>query len=134
MKKMMIVGLVMAGLLSVSGQAQSAAKKPETPQGLPATAVKAGEGVWKWKDPQGKSWIYHRTAFGYTRVEDVPEKSAAPQLGLRVVEVKGGQVTFEQATPFGKSRWVRPMAELNGDEKAALQAHESAAKPAQSAK
>ncbi len=132
MKKMMIVGLVMAGLLSVSGQTQSAAKKPaEAPQGLPATAVKAGEGVWKWKDPQGKSWIYHRTAFGYTRVEDVPEKSAAGQTGLRVGGVKAGEVTVEQATPFGKSRRTRAMDEMNASEKAAYQAH---AKPAQSAK
>jgi hypothetical protein len=132
MRKMMIVGLVMAGLVSASGQAQSAAKKPEPPpQGLPATAVKAGEGVWKWKDPQGKSWIYHRTAFGYTRAEDVPEKSVAAQLGLRVVEVKADQVTFEQATPFGKSRWVRARADMSAAEKAAYEAHE---KSAQSAK
>ncbi len=133
--KTMMVGLIMAGLLSVSGQTTSAPKKPSAAaQGLPVGAVKTGDGEWKWKDPQGKSWIYHSTAFGYARVEDVPGKTAAAQVGLRVVEVKAAEVVFEQATPFGKSRWTRPVAEMNADEKAALEAHEKAAKPAQSAK
>ena len=133
--KTMIVSAIVAGLLSVSGQTQSAAKKPVAPpQGLPAAAVKVGEGEWKWKDAQGKSWVYHRTAFGYSRLEDVAEEPAAAQAGLRVVEVKAGQVTFEQATPFGKSRWNRAAADMNGDEKAAYEAHEKSAKRAESAK
>lgn len=130
-----LIGLILAGLLSVSGQTKGAEKKPAAPpQGLPAAAEKVGEGMWKWKDPQGKSWIYHSTAFGYSRLEDVPEKPAAAQAGLRVVAVKAAEVTFEQVTPFGKSRWNRPVTELNDDEKAAYEAHEKAAKPAQSAK
>lgn len=130
----------MGGLLCVSGQTQSTAKKPVAPpQGVPAAAEKAGDGVWKWKDPQGKSWVYHLTPFGYSRTLDSVDKPAAQgatpgQEGLRVVEVKSGEVTFEQPTPFGKSRWTRAMADMNAAEKAALAAHEKSANSANAAK
>ena len=128
------VGLIMAGLLSASGQTKSAAQKPAAASSLPVGAEKVGEGKWKWKDPQGKAWVYYSTPFGYSRQEDVPEKAAAQDSGMRVVEVKSAEVTFERATPFGKSRWSRPVTDLNDDEKAALEAFKKAAKPAGSAK
>lgn len=135
----MICGLILAGMLSISGQTQGTAKKPaEAPRGVPASAENAGDGVWKWKDPQGKSWIYNRTMFGYSRTEDVPDKpaerGAAGAKGLRVVEVNAAQVTFEQATPFGKSRWSRALADMNSDEKAAYEGRLKIAKTAQPAK
>jgi len=135
--KTILLSAILSGLLCVSGQTQSAAKKPAaTPQGVPAAAVKVGDGVWKWKDLQGKSWVYHLTPFGYSRTLDSVDKPAAQgatpgQEGLQVVEVKPGEVTFEQPTPFGKSRWTRATAEMNAAEKAAYEAHE---KPANSAK
>jgi hypothetical protein len=135
--KTIILSAILSGLLCVGGQTQSAAKKPVAPpQGVPAAAEKVGDGVWKWKDPQGKSWVYHLTPFGYSRTLDSVDKPAAQgavpgQEGLRVVEVKPGEVTFEQPTPFGKSRWTRAMADMNAAEKAAYAAHE---KPANSAK
>ena len=86
-------------------------------------AEKVGDGTWKWKDPQGKTWVYHSTPFGYSRSEEVPEKTTALPSGLRVVEVKNGKVTFEQATPFGKTQRVRPISELDGDDKAAYEAY-----------
>lgn len=129
------VGLMMAGLLSVSGQTKDSAQKPAAvASSLPTGAEKVGQDQWKWKDPQGKTWMYYRTAFGYTRLEEVPDKESASPSGYRVVEVKSAEVTFERATPFGKSRWSRPVTDLNDDEKAALEAFKKAAKPAGSAK
>ena len=138
--QMMLLSAIMCVLVCVSGQTQSTAKKPVVPpQGVPAAAEKAGDGVWKWKDPQGKSWVYHLTPFGYSRTPDVAEKpsgqDASPaQVGLRVVEVKSGEVTFEQPTPFGKSRWSRAMADMNAAEKTVYEAHEKSVKTNQAAK
>lgn len=136
--KTIILSVIMGSLLCVSGQTQSTSKKPAaTPPGVPAAAEKAGEDLWKWKDPQGKAWIYRRTMFGYARTADVPEKpsdtDAAAAARPRVVEVKGDDVTFERVTPFGKARWTRAVAEMTVDEKAAYADYEKTPKSPKSA-
>lgn len=141
--KTIILSVILGSFLCVSGQTQSTSKKPAaTPPGVPAAAEKVGEDLWKWKDPQGKTWIYRRTMFGYARTADVQEKTSetettATQEGPRVVGEKAGEVTFERVTPFGKARWTRAMAEMTVDEKAAYAAYErtpKSSKPAPSAK
>ena len=93
--------------------------------GLPANAVKVSDGVYKAPDASGKMWVYITTPFGYSRLPESQyqaDKPAQPPPALRVVSVEGGKVRFERVTPFGKSTWTRPVAELTGDEKAAYEA------------
>lgn len=99
------------------------------PAGVPAGAKQIEETKWRHTDAQGKSWIYIRTPFGVARM--LEDKAAAPDSSkaaarqaaqFEVVEVRGDEVVFQRATPFGKSRWTRPVTELNEDEKAALEA------------
>src|ERR1035437_5143115 len=47
------------------------------PTPIPAAAVLAADGDYHYTDPQGKKWIYRKTPFGVTRIEDTPERSTA---------------------------------------------------------
>lgn len=91
---------------------------------LPAGAEKIQEGVYKAKDAKGKTWIYSRTPFGWTRTDEAAAKQAAqaseaPQ--VRVVSVEGDKVKFERDTPFGKSVWTKSVNDLAGEEKTAYE-------------
>lgn len=104
--------------------ARPAVPPPGSPANLPAGAEKVSEGVFRAKDSAGKVWIYTRTPFGFARHEE-GAAPVAPQPdvpGVRVLEVKGGTVRFERDTPFGKTVWTRPVADLNEKEKAAYEA------------
>lgn len=99
------------------------------PAGVPAAAKQIEETKWRHTDAQGKAWIYIRTPFGVARMledkEAAPDtsKAAARQAAqFEVLEVRGDEIVFQRATPFGKARWTRPMSELTEDEKAALEA------------
>jgi len=47
------------------------------PMAIPSDAVLAEDGDYHYTDPQGKKWIYRKTPFGVTRMEDSPERAAA---------------------------------------------------------
>lgn len=89
---------------------------------LPANAVKIQEGVYQVKDAKGKTWIYSRTPFGWSKVDEAASKESARASetpAFRAVSVEGDKVKFERETPFGKSTWTKPIADLTADEKAA---------------
>lgn len=104
--------------------ARPAAARPDSIAAPPAGAEKVSEGVFRTKDSAGKVWIYTRTPFGFARREEGSAPAVPPPVApvLRVLEVKDGTVRFERDTPFGRSSWTRPVAELNEREKAAYEA------------
>lgn len=109
-----------------AAQAKVAAKRVPAAAGteLPADAVKMQEGVYKAKDAKGKTWIYSRTPFGWTKTEESSFKEAARASevpSIRAIGVEGDKVKFERDSPFGKSVWTKPISDLAPDEKAAYE-------------
>ncbi|MBZ5595968.1 MAG: hypothetical protein LAP39_27310 [Acidobacteriia bacterium] len=94
---------------------------------IPADAVQIDPNTYNYTDPQGKKWVYHRTPFGISRVEDKPaspeDAKKAQEDRARLTESTkavedGDTIRFEQASPFGNTRWQRKKAELNEMERA----------------
>jgi len=109
--------------LSAAEPPKTAPKDPAL-KNLPAAAEKIGENVWRYKDPQGKTWVYQRNPFGLSRTEEQEREerpAVAPVRTTRVVAEKGEEISFERDTPFGKSRWTKKKAELSDEERAALE-------------
>jgi hypothetical protein len=94
------------------------------PMAIPSDAVLGEDGDYHYTDPQGKKWIYRRTPFGVTRMEDSPERAAvkaaaANGAGIKATE-DGDIVRFERLGPFGVWKWEKKKSELDDTEKAAL--------------
>ena len=98
------------------------------PMAIPSDAVLGEGGDYHYTDPQGKKWIYRKTPFGVTRMEDSPESAAAKAAakaasangaGIKATE-DGDIVRFERLGPFGVWKWERKKSELDETEKAAL--------------
>ena len=95
------------------------------PLTIPAGAVWDSKGYYRYTDAQGKKWIYRKTPFGVTRMEDTPERStakaaAANGAGIKATE-DGDIVRFERLGPFGLWKWEKKKSELDETEKAALE-------------
>jgi hypothetical protein len=94
------------------------------PLPIPAEAVLGADGDYHYTDPQGKKWIYRKTPFGVTRIEDTPQLTATrgPDVsgaGIKATE-DGDIVRFERQGPFGLWKWEKKKSELDEGEKAAL--------------
>lgn len=94
---------------------------------IPADAVETEPFTYHYTDPQGKKWIYRKTPFGVSRVEDKPMSAAdaekAQKEKERLIQATtaaedGDTVRFERATPFGPMKWQRKKSELNEVERA----------------
>ncbi len=97
---------------------------------VPEGAEKLGEGKWRARDAQGRTWIYRRTPFGIVRFEEeaaAEKESAAPNY-IRVREAGESRIVFERRTPFGLSTWTKSPQELDEDERRALEAWRGSAK------
>ena len=99
------------------------------PMPIPAAAVQGADGDYHYTDPEGKKWIYRRTPFGVTRLEDTPERaaaqaSAANGAGIKATEA-GDVVRFERQGPFGLWKWEKKKSELDETEKAALKSSQA---------
>jgi hypothetical protein len=94
------------------------------PMAIPSDAVLGEDGDYHYTDPQGKKWIYRRTPFGVTRMEDSPERAAAKAAAANGAGIKatedGDIVRFERLGPFGVWKWEKKKSELDDTEKAAL--------------
>jgi len=99
---------------------KAAAALPTVPEG----AKPAGPNLYRYTDPQGKTWMYRQTPFGVSRWEDKPdqEQSAPDASKPAPASVKdlGDSVQFERATPFGPQKWIRKKSELTDEEKSIL--------------
>jgi hypothetical protein len=104
------------------------------PMAIPASAVQDAAGDYRYTDPQGKKWIYRKTPFGVTRLEDSPERDAAKAAAASGAGIKatedGDVVHFERLGPFGVWKWDKKKSELDESEKAALQNSQSKNKTA----
>jgi hypothetical protein len=94
------------------------------PMPIPAEAVLGADGDYHYADPQGKKWIYRKTPFGVTRMQDTPQlasakAAAATGAGIKATE-DGDTVRFERQGPFGLWKWEKNKSELDETEKAAL--------------
>src|ERR1035437_8587652 len=94
------------------------------PAVIPAGSVQDAGGDYRYTDPEGKKWIYRKTPFGVTRLEDSPERAAAKAAasadGIKATQ-DGDKVRFERQGPFGLWKWEKKKSELDETEKAALQ-------------
>jgi hypothetical protein len=94
------------------------------PTAIPADAVADSTGDYHYTDPQGKKWIYRKTPFGVSRLEDTGEqatKADAVSSGGIVAFEEGDKVRFERKGPFGVWKWEKKKSEMDEAEKAALQ-------------
>jgi hypothetical protein len=94
------------------------------PMPIPPDAVLGEDGDYHFTDPEGKKWIYRKTPFGVTRLEDSPERAAAKAVapsgaGIKATE-DGDIVRFERLGPFGVWKWEKKKSDLDDSEKAAL--------------
>jgi hypothetical protein len=94
------------------------------PMPIPAEAVLAADGDYHYTDPQGKKWIYRKTPFGVTRMEDTPQLTSTrgPDASGAFIKATedGDIVRFERQGPFGLWKWEKKKSELDEGEKAAL--------------
>lgn len=128
--KVLVVFCISAMWLSADGgQAKKAARPAPAPARvvkpleIPKGAVETADGTYRYTDTAGKKWIYRKTPFGVSRVEEsaVTERAkAAPEAGtdIRAIE-EGDMIRFEKRSPFGVQQWKSKKSELNELEKAA---------------
>jgi hypothetical protein len=130
MKLLFAIFVSALALSAQDPQAKPPVKKPapkvtdaSKPLPIPAQAVLGADGDYHYADPQGKKWIYRKTPFGVTRMEDTPQlasaKPAAAGAGIKATE-DGDKVRFERQGPFGLWKWEKKKSELDESEKAAL--------------
>ena len=114
---------------SATAKAADAAKL----SAIPADAVKDADGDYHYTDAQGKKWIFRKTPFGVSRMEDTGEREAAKAApngaGIKATE-DGDKVRFERQGPFGVWKWEKKKSELDESEKAALQNSQANSKTA----
>jgi hypothetical protein len=110
--------------------------KPIKPLEIPKGAVETDPGTFRYTDSDGKKWIYRKTPFGVSRLEDKPTDDAAAVKqadateGIKAVE-DGDSVRFERPGPFGAYKWTKKKSELDESERAALERSRTAAKAKQ---
>ncbi|HYL35122.1 MAG TPA: hypothetical protein VEV17_04330 [Bryobacteraceae bacterium] len=89
------------------------------PQALPSGAVQIEQGLYRYTDAKGKTWMYRRTPFGWSTWEDKPDtRPAAEETNPVVATDLGDSVRFERKTPFGTNHWIRKKSELTPEEQA----------------
>jgi hypothetical protein len=114
-----------------SDPAKAAAAADPVASVIPKGATEVEPNLFRYTDPQGKTWLYRRFPFGVSKWEDKPAAQVAaepPTAG--VVRDLGDKVEFQRLTPFGMSKWISKKTDFNDDEKdlwAAYQAKRAAA-------
>ena len=114
----------------------AALAKPAAPVEVtvPPDATPVGPYAWRHTDKNGKTWIYRKTPFGLSKVEEQPMTSAVPMPPPKVKVVDNGDsYRFEKPTPMGPRVWERKKTELTEEEKTFVAA-ERGEKPAASEK
>lgn len=116
---------IMVALLAI-GCLGAAEKKPKQqkaaasgPMVIPPDALQTPDGSFSYTDKDGKKWLYRRTPFGVSKVEDKPVVADATEDKLTTAVEKGDTIQFERPGPFGATKWEKKKTELNEDEKKA---------------
>ena len=101
--------------------AAKAAERPG-PSTIPEDAELIAPATYRHIDKSGKSWIYRRTPFGLSRVEEMqaPPAGAIPAITVKATDL-GDSVRFEKPTPMGTGVWVKKKSELTDAEKEFLE-------------
>jgi hypothetical protein len=99
-------------------------RKPANPNTIPAGAVQIDGQTYKVKEKDGKTWVYRKTPFGVSRVEEEQFKKQneaalikpAKEANVKVTDL-GTEYRFERAHAFGVQVWKTKKAALTEDEK-----------------
>jgi len=126
----LIIALLLAPVLAAGADDKKTAGKSAAPAAssaktgaIPSDATEIEPGLYRWTDPEGKTWILRKSPFGVLKSEEKKEAAEAkddlPQ-GLKVTE-QGDELRFERPTPFGLVRWRKKKTDLNETEQRAWQ-------------
>ena len=118
MRTALCVMIMLLAGLALAADDKQAAQGPLT---VPKEAVKVDNLTWRYKDAEGKTWIYRRTPFGLVRFaeEEQTAEPASDESLLLTAFDEGDSVRFEKKSPFGVSRWTRKKSELTDVERKA---------------
>ena len=105
------------------------AAKPAPPTAkplvIPPDAVPNPNGTYAYTDKAGKNWIYSKTPFGISRIEDMGAAPSGfvttPKEQLIKSTDAGDTVKFERQTPFGTTKWEKKKSEMNDEERSIFQ-------------
>ena len=129
---MKLILTMFASALLLSATDPQATKKTTAPARtvkpveIPKGAVESEPGTFRFTDADGKKWIYRKTPWGVSKVEDKGTDAAAstkpvdPSAGITATE-DGDTVRFERPGPFGVYKWQKNKSELDESERAALE-------------
>ena len=101
---------------------------------IPKDATPNPDGTYAWADKAGKKWIFSKTPFGISRVEDTgasPILSSAPAGQFVKATEAGDKIRFERQSPFGTNKWEKSKSDLTDEERAILAAQPSVDKKQQ---
>ncbi len=134
--KYLIVVFALAGLAVAQDQAPpadkktTAAKKKPAPPAvkplvIPPEAVLMPNGTYSYRDKAGKDWIYSKTPFGISKIEDMGSAPSGfvttPKEQLIKTIDAGDTVKFERQTPFGTTKWEKKKLEMTDEERSIFQ-------------
>jgi hypothetical protein len=126
--KFVFAVLISSALLSAGEPQEKKAATPPKRVEIPQGAVERDPGRFFYTDTDGKKWIFVRTPFGISKMEDKPSeapgmvaqsKPVDPFAAVKIT-VSGDMVNFERTTAFGVSKWKKKLSELDDQEKAAV--------------
>jgi hypothetical protein len=133
MKKLIAIIALSAVALSASAadkkKKTTAAAKPATPVAqplvIPNDASPNSDGTYSYTDKDGKKWIFSKTPFGVSKIQDMtgsaPAIAAAPAGQYMKATDNGETVKFERQSPFGTTKWEKKKSELTDEERGVVE-------------
>jgi hypothetical protein len=100
---------------------------------IPPDAVPTPEGTYAYTDKAGQKWIYSKTPFGVSKIQDMGAAPSGfvttPKEQLIKSVDAGDTVKFERQTPFGATRWEKKKSELTDEERGIFQSQHPESHP-----
>lgn len=102
-------------------KAAAQAKQHPGPNSPPASAERLEDGTYRVQESNGTTWLYRNTPFGWVKYRQKEEQKEKPMSAGAARKLwkawrEGDRVFFERRTPFGVSRWSKPLTELSPEE------------------
>jgi hypothetical protein len=106
------------------------------PLTIPSDAVAKADGSYSYTDKAGNKWIYNKTPFGVSRIQDVGEGApdafvTTPKEQLIQTTDAGDTVKFQRQTPFGVTKWEKKKSDLTDEERRIFESQQPKPAPAQ---